>query len=297
MNPFKIILLELFVSVVTLQAGGVADLVGQKSKTKDYEYSWDTEYYFVKECSQDANEWICKCVLKKVQYQYSEADFLNINYELNEGIEHLEFVNFISSAVDQCDAEYAKSSNNPKAEYYDLMEHQNYSKDIDKVLSVVADLQTTGRTFRGDQHNRANDDYNEEQRSDVIGDGLAGLLGGGIATKAKGSIRIPSEREIKLESEYGYRSTSDIMIVVRQRIAGLRHIYNKFLKKKPGFEGVVSLRLAITHKGYVSDISIVSSTTGYRVFDKEIKNAVSYWKFGKVQAGNTIVTIPFPFDE
>ncbi|MBR6122339.1 energy transducer TonB, partial [Candidatus Saccharibacteria bacterium] len=44
-------------------------------------------------------------------------------------------------------------------------------------------------------------------------------------------------------------------------------------------------------------ISIAASTTGYSEFDNEIKSAVSRWKFSKVNAGNTTVTIPFTFSE
>ena len=133
-----------------------------------------------------------------------------------------------------------------------------------------------------------------------IGDGLAGLPGGGgggIATKAKGSIKTPSERDIDMGAGGGSRSAADIMKVVRQRTPGLRHIYNKFLKKKPGFQGKVTLKFTIAPGGEVISISIASSTTGYGEFDGEIKSAVSRWKFSKVKSGNTTVTIPFTFSE
>ena len=138
---------------------------------------------------------------------------------------------------------------------------------------------------------------NDESNSDGIGDGLAGLLGGGgggIATKAKGSIRTPSERDLDV---VGTRSAADIMKVVRQRTPGLRHIYNKFLKKKPGFQGKVTLKFTIAPSGEIISISNASSTTNYGEFDNEIKTAVSRWKFSKVKSGNTITTIPFTFAE
>ena len=95
----------------------------------------------------------------------------------------------------------------------------------------------------------------------------------------------------------GSRSAADIMKVVRQRTPGLRHIYNKCLKKKPGFQGKVTLRFTIAPGGEIISISNVSSTTGYAEFDNEIKNAVSRWTFSKVKSGNTTVTIPFTFSE
>ena len=99
------------------------------------------------------------------------------------------------------------------------------------------------------------------------------------------------------------RSASDIMEVVRQRMPGLRHIYNKFLKQQPHFQGVVSLRFTIAPGGEIISISIASSTTGYGEFDNEIKTAVSRWNFGKFKcddgnvANETTVTVPFTFYE
>ena len=192
---------------------------------------------------------------------------------------------------------------NASAAAYDLMKNQKFTKDIDKVLKDVAGLQTTGKTVLGGRRGKADGGFNEgyaEGGSGGIGDGLAGLLGGGgggIATKAKGSIKTPSERDIDMGAGGGSRSAADIMKVVRQRTPGLRHIYNKFLKKKPGFQGKVSLKFTIAPDGGITSIKKVSSTTGYGEFDDEIKSAVSRWKFGKGASGNTTVTIPFTFSE
>jgi TonB family protein len=192
---------------------------------------------------------------------------------------------------------------NASAAAYDLMKNQKFTKDIDKVLKDVAGLQTTGKTVLGGRRGKADGGFNEgyaEGGSGGIGDGLAGLLGGGgggIATKAKGSIKTPSMRDIDMGAGGGSRSAADIMKVVRQRTPGLRHIYNKYLKKKPGFQGKVTLRFTIAPGGEIISISNVSSTTGYPEFDNEIKNAVSRWTFSKVKSGNTTVTIPFTFSE
>ena len=192
---------------------------------------------------------------------------------------------------------------NASAAAYDLMKNQKFTKDIDKVLKDVAGLQTTGKTVLGGRRGKANGGFNEgyaEGGSGGIGDGLAGLLGGGgggIATKAKGSIKTPSMRDIDMGAGGGSRSAADIMKVVRQRTPGLRHIYNKCLKKKPGFQGKVTLKFTIAPGGEIISISTVSSTTGYAEFDSEVKNAVSRWTFSKVKSGNTTVTIPFTFSE
>ena len=273
MKCLKFMLFGLMATAVLVQAGGAASLVGQKSKTKDYKYSWETENYFVKDCSHNANEWVCKCVLKKLQSQYSEDDFLYINGELNNNNEHPEFVDFISAAVDKCDAEYMNRQDS-----------------------------RTGQTILGDRRSVIVDNYSEEYVENLptgIGDGFAGLLGGGgggIATKAKGSIKTPSMRDIDMGAG-GSRSAADIMKVVRLRTPGLRNIYNKNVKKKPGFQGVVTLRFTIAPEGEIISISKVSSTTDFAEFDNEIKNAVRRWIFSKVKSGNTTVTIPFSFSE
>ena len=192
---------------------------------------------------------------------------------------------------------------NASAGAYDLMKNQKFSKDIDKVLKDVAGLQTTGKTVLGGRRGKADGGFNEgyaEGGAGGIGDGLAGLFGGGgggIATKAKGNIKTPSARDIDMGAGGGSRSAADIMKVVRQRTPGLRHIYNKFLKKKPGFQGKVTLKFTIAPGGEVISISIVSSTTGYGEFDAQVKSAVSRWTFSKVKSGNTTVTIPFTFTE
>ena len=144
------------------------------------------------------------------------------------------------------------------------------------------------------------DEEYSESGSEGEGVGLVGLFGGGgggIATKAKGNIKTPSTQDIDVKPQYGSRSAADIMKVVRQRTPGLRHIYNKFLKEKPGFKGKVVLKFTIAPGGEVISISVASSTTGYGEFDAAIKNAVGNWTFSRVKSGNTTVTIPFTFSE
>ena len=163
---------------------------------------------------------------------------------------------------------------------HDLMNNQKFTKDFNKVMKDV-------------------DSRRNKSDGEDIGDGLAGLTdgNGSIAPKAKGTIKTPSQREINEGINGGSRSAADIMKVVRQRTPGLRHIYNKFLKTKPGFQGKVILKLTIAPSGEITNIYIDSSTTDYSEFDEEVKNAVSKWTFSKVESGNTTVKIPFTFSE
>lgn len=294
MKKLAFLLSVLLSAGAVFAAGGAASLVAKESKTKDFNYSFNLKIRFLEECTQSANKQVCECVLRKIQKQYSEAEYLKFDAALRKNIDCPEFTSYISSAVKTCDSEYSSSYNN-----YSLKESAAFARDIDKVLREVADLQTMGMTVPGDRRSRVDRDFDEgyaEGGSEGVGDDFSPLLMGGIATKAKGSIKTPSERDIKMDNG-GSRSAAEIMKVVRQRTPGLRQIYNKFLKKKPGFQGKVTLKLMIAPDGEISSISIVSSTTGYKEFDKEIKKAVSRWKFSKVESGETTVTIPFTFSE
>ena len=190
------------------------------------------------------------------------------------------------------------------ASAYDLMQ-QKVVKDIDKVLKNTNGLQVTGKTTIGDtRRGVVNAGFNEGVAAGGSG-GIEGALGnlfgpasGGPNTKSlKGNMRTPNVRDIDIGSGPGSRSAADIMKIVRQRTPGLRHIYNKHLKKNPGFEGKVTLKFTIAPGGEIISIAIVSSTTGYAAFDNDIRNMVGSWTFSKIKSGNTTVTVPFTFTE
>lgn len=194
-------------------------------------------------------------------------------------------------------------TNNAANSVYTLMNDKKFARDIDKVIKQANGLQVTGKTRLGERRGAVNAGFNEgiaSGGSGGISDGLAGLMNGAagaISTKAIGKLVPPSPNEIDMGTGNSSRSASDIMKVVRQRTPGLRHIYNSHLKKKPGFQGKVTLSFTISPGGEVITIAIVSSTTGYSEFDNEVKKAVSRWAFSKVKSGNTTVTIPFTFSE
>lgn len=255
MRNLKIMLLGMLVAVACAQAGGAASVVAQKSTAKGFSYSYETQMRFVEECSLGANRNVCECVFGKIKLQYSENDYWRLEKDLQRNINHPDYIAYLTTAVEECDEEYAGGNFN-----------YGYA----------------------------------EGGAGGIGDGLVGLFGGGgggIATKAKGNIKTPSARDVGMGFGGGSRSAADIMKVVRQRTPGLRHIYNKFLKKKPGFQGKISLKFTIAPDGSVISISIASSTTGYDEFDAQVKSAVSRWTFEKVKSGNTTVTVPFTFSE
>ena len=191
---------------------------------------------------------------------------------------------------------------NASADVYKLV-NQQFAKDIDKVIKNSNGLQVTGKTKIGEVRGKVSDGFNQGMfsgGSGGIGDDITNLIGGpagAISTKAMGNIKPPKETDIEWGSGPSSRSAADIMKVVRQRTPGLRHVYNKYLKKKPGFQGKVTLKFTIAPGGEIISLSLVSSTTDYSEFDNEIKKSVGRWTFNKVKSGNTTVTIPFTFTE
>ena len=191
---------------------------------------------------------------------------------------------------------------NASADVYKLV-NQQFAKDIDKVIKNSNGLQVTGKTKIGEVRGKVSDGFNQGMfagGSGGIGNDISNLIGGpagAISTQAMGNIKAPKENEIEWGSGPAARSATDIMKVVRQRTPGLRHVYNKYLKKRAGFQGKVTLKFTIAPGGEIISMSLVSSTTDYSEFDNEIKKSVGRWTFSKVKSGNTTVTIPFTFTE
>lgn len=151
------------------------------------------------------------------------------------------------------------------------------------------------------QRNTAKEYINQRTEDSYRGmyDNLAGTLYGSgaefIPTKAKGSVKILDLSDLEIAPGSSLEGNS-LLFVIKQRTPGLRHLYNKFLKKKLGFEGTIVMTLSIVPDGSVSKVSVKSSTTEFKEFDEEIRTAVSRWKFAKSD-GTTSVTIPFEFSE
>lgn len=84
-------------------ADGAASLVGKSSKVKNYTYSPPIKLQFVNDCSENANREVCECVLEKLQLRYSEETYQKFDSDLRRGIEHPDFVKYISNASTECD--------------------------------------------------------------------------------------------------------------------------------------------------------------------------------------------------
>ena len=176
------------------------------------------------------------------------------------------------------------------------VQEQSKKAFVDSVQKVVRDSSITSETISGVTvlYGTTRCRYGKP-----IGDSLLyGLLygsGGGIMAKTKGVVQAPKESDIVIEKGYNLDERS-VLKTIRQRTPGLRHIYNKNLKKKPEFSGTVVLKLNVDEQGAVERVEVDSSTTDYDEFDEDIRRAVSRWKFEKKKVRGTF-KIPFTFYE
>lgn len=185
---------------------------------------------------------------------------------------------------------------------------EDFSKDIAKDLDRTATLVKSGNTTIGAGTRREhlsvgyniNGSHGNGDQEKGLGSALTEAIGGIGGTLGGGKIvglSAPKPSTIDMGPGSGSRSKASIMRVIRSRMPGLRHVFNKALKEKPGFQGKVTLKMTISPSGKIIKISKVSSTTGYSSFDNQVLKRVKSWKFEKIKSGNTTVTIPFTFSE
>lgn len=110
MRNLKLLLIGLLFAAVYAVAGGAASFVAKKSNTGEFAYSEATQQAFLKDCSENANEWVCGCVLAHLQGSYSEKEYLRLDAEMRRGDQDYKFTSFLSDAVTACDEEYEEES-------------------------------------------------------------------------------------------------------------------------------------------------------------------------------------------
>ena len=110
MSFTKNIVFELLGFAAVAYAGGAAAFVAKKSNTGEFPYSEATQQAFIKDCSENANEWVCGCVLARLQGSYSEKEYLKLDADLQKGYEDYDFMSFLSKSVEECDSEYEEAA-------------------------------------------------------------------------------------------------------------------------------------------------------------------------------------------
>ena len=164
-----------------------------------------------------------------------------------------------------------------------------FKASIDCVLKSVGNLSTHGTTtLYGCRPENGCSVKIDENGIPVIDEKY-------LQGRARGVAKAPSFEELSLERGV-YDDRVSFLRPIRQRTPGLRHIYNKHLKKSPCFSGTIVFRLNINADGTVQKVQIDSTTTGNRAFDEEIRKAVSRWNFPKKNSED-VATFPIRFYE
>ncbi|MDR3000346.1 MAG: TonB family protein [Fibromonadaceae bacterium] len=112
----------------------------------------------------------------------------------------------------------------------------------------------------------------------------------------QGTVKTPDLEDIDIDSDAS-RSKPEIRQAVEARMPSLRRIYSDYLKEKSNISGKIIFKFTIVSSGEIIDISVISSTTGFPEFEKEIQRKIATWKWKAIEGGNTTVTIPFNFIE
>ena len=113
--------------------------------------------------------------------------------------------------------------------------------------------------------------------------------------RARGVAKAPTYEELSVAGGVD-ADKALILKIIRLRTLGLRHIYNKHLKRNPSFSGTIVFRLNINADGTVQKVQIDSTTTGNKAFDEEVRKAVGRWNFPKKNSGE-VSTFPIRFYE
>jgi len=133
--------------------------------------------------------------------------------------------------------------------------------------------------------------FTEELLGGLISDSLSHK----VIKKKTLQVRFP-EVTTEIQEATGSYSKKEINTIADNGMLSLRNIYYKYLEQKLDFEGDVLFKFTIAGNGEVSNIDILSSTTGNAEFDEAIKNKIATWKWKTTRSGKTtLVTLLFKF--
>ena len=93
----------------------------------------------------------------------------------------------------------------------------------------------------------------------------------------------------------GGRNSAEIMQVVRQNLASLRHAYNRYLRQGSAIAGKITVEFAIDGSGRVVSCRIVNSTIDNSRLENEIMGIISRWVFKRIDTPDDITVAVYPF--
>lgn len=159
------LLFVLLTAAIFAQAGGIAELVAQRSSSVGFSYQEGIQLSFLHNCSINANEQICKCVLNHLQRKYSENEYRKIDSDLRDGIENKTFTSFILNAADECNMQFGNAiptiSEDEAKAYVDSILHlvtrKEFVEDCTPGFTNILDKKSAAKVC-GCIHNNINKD-------------------------------------------------------------------------------------------------------------------------------------------
>jgi len=165
--------------------------------------------------------------------------------------------------------------------------------DVDALLANIEDLQGV-EALLGDRV--ADQAASREEILAFLDDVAKGRVSGRMVARDTTVVESP----FRIEGEIGgvgIRKAEEIATIIRSHRGELADLYSKALVVRPGFAGLVTVRMIIAADGSVREATVISSTTGYTGFDEALVRRVRTWRFPTVRSGEVTGTYPFRFTE
>jgi len=116
------------------------------------------------------------------------------------------------------------------------------------------------------------------------------------ATEVRSSIvKTSLNSKKKRNSRNASRSYEDIQIVFDRNKGAIYSLYNRALRKDPGLQGKMVIRLTISPSGKITRIELVSSELGDAALEKKLLRRIKMFNFGAKQVDDVTVTYPIDF--
>jgi outer membrane biosynthesis protein TonB len=123
--------------------------------------------------------------------------------------------------------------------------------------------------------------------------GVVGKAGQGRRGKAEARVVAKVSSAALQEFDSDSRSPKDIQKVIRRRLGGIKHCYEKRLKRNPELKGKIVIRFVVHPGGKVIEVEIADNTTGDSDLARCIASRVKAIRFPPADGGETSVTYPF----
>ncbi len=136
-----------------------------------------------------------------------------------------------------------------------------------------------------------------EESLAAVGEAGSVLLAAGLSIDAPGGLLGggPGETGAARAGEPEIRSNAALLSVLRHYAPGVRYCYDNELKRSPGLEGKLVLRIAVTAEGRTTAVKVLEDSLGSEAVRDCVLAQVADWRFPAVASGQVTFKAPFVF--